>query len=285
MIVVKIKGGLGNQMFQYAAGRSLAKRLGTKLLLDIRTYTHSYNRQFGLNNFQIDASIATQDELTRWPDWTRKTSEWLQRVGIHTRRFRELQSSFDPGWSNLDDETYLEGYFASERYFSSIKDTLVSEFQLSTPLSEENQQIANIAHESESVMVHVRRGDYVENRKVSEKYGPCTSKYYERAIELLSNNVRDPQFMVFSDDLDWARKNIYFPGQPIFVEGNNERPEVDIYLMTQGKNHIIANSTFSWWGAWLKTNKNGIVICPSPWFENKKYQDIYSQNWIKVQKI
>ncbi len=286
MIVVKLKGGLGNQMFQYAAGRALAIRAGTELLLDANTYSQSYNREFGLDKFCIKARIATDQDLAPWPKWQRKPSEWLQRLGIRTRRYRELKLGFDPKWPSLGDDLYIEGYFQSEKYFSEIKDVLVSDFQLKAQLSAENQRIADQIKNSESVMIHVRRGDYVSSPKAAEKHGACGIEYYRHAIEKIESSVDSPQFFIFSDDLDWVRENIPLPGDPVYVDGNQHTPEVDIGLMALGKHFVIANSSFSWWGAWLSCADDNVVVSPAPWFAYKSPIDkvIYNATWNLIEK-
>jgi len=273
-------------MFQYAAGRALAERAGTELLLDTRLYDRPYNREYGLDKFNINARIATPQELSAWPQWQRKPSEWMQRIGVSTRWYRELRFGFDPAWNSLGDDLYIEGYFQSEKYFSDVREILISEFRMKKRLSAENERMADMARKSESVMLHVRRGDYVSSPKAAEQHGACTLSYYRRAIEKMRENIQAPKFFIFSDDLEWARKNLPLPADSIFVTGNQLQPEVDIFLMAQGKSHVIANSSFSWWGAWLCTNTDSFVVSPRPWFatEIAGSSDIYNSRWTILEK-
>lgn len=286
MIVVKLKGGLGNQMFQYAAGRALAIRTGTELLLDTGVFTDSYDREYGLDKFRIKARVAKELELAPWPKWQRKPCELLQRAGIQMRWYRELHLGFDPKWPLLGDDTYIEGYFQSEKYFSDIKNVLVEDFNLSASISSKNLELSERIIRSESVMLHVRRGDYVSSPKAAEKHGACGLEYYSRAVELIKSSVVNPKFFVFSDDLDWAKSNLSLTNDPVFVDGNQSNPEVDIHLMALGKHYVIANSSFSWWGAWLSRSEKNVVIAPSPWFAETSSVDqaIYSSKWKLIKK-
>lgn len=286
MIVVKLKGGLGNQMFQYAAGRALACRAGTELLLDTGVYGSTYNREFGLQKFQIAARIASPAELATWPKWQRKPAEWLQRAGIRTRRYRELQFRFDPDWHSLGDGLYLEGYFQSAKYFDDIREILLEDFQLAASASAQVQEMADSAANSDSVMLHVRRGDYVSNPKAAAQMGACSPEYYGKAVELINSSVREPQYFIFSDDIDWVRENMPLPGKPVYVSGNLDSPEIDLMLMAKCHHHIMANSSFSWWGAWLAVNAEGKVVAPTPWFDQEsiKSGDIYCNSWIRFNK-
>lgn len=284
MIVVKLKGGLGNQMFQYAAGRALACRAGTELLLDTRGYGPAYNREFGLQKFRIAARTATMAELAAWPQWQRAPCKWLQRAGIRTRRYRELTFRFDPDWYSLGDGLYLEGYFQSAKYFDDIRKILLEDFQLATPRSAPVQRIADSAANSDSVMLHVRRGDYVSNPKAAAHMGACSPAYYRKAVAMIGSAVRNPQYFVFSDDIDWVRESLPLPGSPVYVSGHLDSPEIDLMLMAQCRHHIMANSSFSWWGTWLSEHVSGMVIAPKLWFarDNERIEDIFCPNWLRL---
>ena len=286
MIVVKLKGGLGNQMFQYAAGRALSHRIGTKLLLDASAFPDNNNREFGLGKFRINARVAEAEELTAWPEWKRKPCEWLQRVGISTNRYRELKNGFNSNWNSLDDGLGIEGYFQSEKYFSDARDVLLSDFQLVVPLESEALRLAEMAKNCDSIMLHVRRGDYISNPKAAAQMGLCDHEYYRKAVDKISSTVNNPQYFVFSDDLNWVRENMVLPGEPVYVSGHMDAPEIDIMLMAQCRHHIIANSSFSWWGAWLSQHAGGRVIAPQPWFarEDTIDRNIYCAHWDLIEK-
>lgn len=286
MIAVRLIGGLGNQMFQYAAGRALAERLGTELVLDARDFEHYTLYGYGLDKFAIRAPVATPEQLARWPSWIRRWSRRLRRVGIRTRWYAEIQFHYDSAWESIPDGTMIDGYFQSERYFPGMAGALRREFTPVAPLSPQNAQYAELARGCESVMIHVRRGDYVTNAKTLKIHGVCSVDYYRASIAAMRERLAAPRFFVFSNDMAWARENLPLGDDAVYVEGNGKAPEVDIHLMAQCRHHVIANSSFSWWGAWLGAHPQKIVIAPEPWFDNARHvaDDLVPSGWLRLPK-
>lgn len=180
----------------------------------------------------------------------------------------------------------IDGYFQTEKYFPGSAESLRREFTPVASLSPANAAIAALARECESVMIHVRRGDYVNNAKTLKVHGVCSVAYYQQAIATMRARAGNPRFFVFSNDMAWARDNLALGADAVFVEGNKDAPEVDIHLMAQCRHHIIANSSFSWWGAWLAASPQKTVIAPTPWFDNSRHNasDLVPASWLRVTK-
>lgn len=286
MIAVRLMGGLGNQLFQYAAGRALALRLDTELVLDIRNFKQYKLHEYGLERFNIKARIATSKELRRWPFLYLRFYRFARALGVRGGIYKEARFDFDPSWIDISDGALIEGYFQSEKYFEEIADLLHKELTPVAPLVSRNAQYAAWAQACESVMIHVRRGDYISNPKALEVHGVCSVDYYKDAIKFIRENIKSPKFFVFSNEIQWAKDNLGLGNDTVYVEGNEKSAEIDIYLMSQCRHHIVANSTFSWWGAWLKANKTGLTIAPAPWFDTNKLptSDLLPSNWIMLPK-
>ena len=197
MIAVRLMGGLGNQMFQYAAGRALAERIGTEFVLDNRSFTHYKLRDYGLNKFAIKAQVGTAEQIARWPLWFRRLSKPLRRLGIRSRWYLETQFHYDSTWNCISDGTIIDGHFQSERYFPGLAEALRQEFIPVAPLSLKNEQYAELACGCESVMLHVRRGDYVSDPHAAKTNGVCTVEYYKNAISTMRAHLEKPRFFVF----------------------------------------------------------------------------------------
>lgn len=287
MIIIRLIGGLGNQMFQYAAASALANRLDIELVLDIRGFDNYNLREYGLSSLKIKSRIATEAELKKFPNWQRRFFEVLNKfVKVNSKFYIEPFFEYNKKWDTLQDSIHLSGYFQSEKYFLNIREKLLHEFMPLKKIDTNNQLIINKVLSCESVSLHVRRGDYVSVQKNLEIIGVCGLDYYKKAISQMREKLLNPVFFVFSNDMDWARDNLLLGQDAVFVEGNADSPEMDIFIMSQCRHHIIANSSFSWWGAWLSQNKEQRVIAPSPWFESSKLTDIdlLPASWHKVPK-
>lgn len=273
-------------MFQYAAGRALAERLGTELVLDTRNFDRYTLYDYGLDKFAIRAQVSTSEQLKRWPSWIGRWSHHLRSIGIRTSWYVERQFHYDNTWASIPDGTMIAGYFQSEQYFPGMADALRQEFVPIAPLSPLNEHYAELARNTESVMIHVRRGDYVTNVQTLTIHGVCSVDYYRAAIAAIREQVTTPRFFVFANDMHWARDNLPLGQDAVFVAENSQAPEVDIHLMAQCRHHVIANSTFSWWGAFLSKGPNKIVIAPQPWFDSQKIveKDLIPNNWIRYAK-
>lgn len=293
MIIIKLIGGLGNQLFQYAAGRRLASVHNTKLKLDVsgfETYTlHAYT----LNHFRITAPEATDAEITALKGRERKgfagkIARRLAQFGLWPKKPRyvkEPESGFNFGVLGLPDNIYLEGYWQSEKYFKDREELIRREYVLRAPLSPVSRKASKTILGSNSISIHVRRADYVTDEKSRRTYGILGMEYYDKAIKELAKRIAAPHFFIFSDDIPWIREHfkLGFPASYMDFNGPEKNYE-DLHLMSLCKHHIIANSSFSWWGAWLGTNRGKIVFAPEHWFQNRSSdaRDRYPKDWITI---
>lgn len=289
MIIVKLIGGLGNQMFQYAVGRALADMNGCQLKLDISGFAEYPLRRYELDVLQIRADVATAKEIAHFRgkkpphpfiDRVKKAIRWPQ-PGI----FMERTFTFDPEVLNFKPPTYLEGFWQSEKYFMHIADALRRDFTLSMALNEENLSIQQqmIAHES--ISLHVRRGDYVTNAHTAQYHGVCSLEYYREAVKYIAGRVREPHFFAFSDDPEWVGQNLKIDHPMILVSANGPNKGAwDMALMKSCRHHILANSSFSWWGAWLNPSNQKQVVAPRNWFNQapQDTRDLIPESWVRL---
>lgn len=288
MIIVNLKGGLGNQMFQYALGRHLAYKNGTILKLDTTSLSKAKEigniyRPFDLDKFNIQNEQATAEEV-RALHYPYGLISKLKNI-LERKILRKTFVEFDENVLGLKDNAYLDGYWQSPRYFEAIRATLLTEFTLKNPLSPSGQTLRDRITNSISVSLHVRRGDYVANKRVLKENGVCSVDYYKKAIETISSKVNNPTFFVFSDDIEWVKVNLSVPANSVFMADETITAPEELFLMNQCQHNIIANSSFSWWGAWLNQNPNKIVIAPTPWFDTIKYdKNLLPESWIQIPK-
>ena len=284
-IIVKLTGGLGNQMFQYAAGRRLAYQHKTDLLLDISGFASYPLRKYELDIFNIHATIASLDllnsiEFLKDKPFQKKIKKFFRKNII--RLVKEQTIDFDDNILTLPNDVYLDGYWQSEKYFQDIKNIIKNDFLFVTKPSEKNQVITKKIAACNSVSIHVRRGDYILNPETKQIHHVCDEKYYKTAISMIFDIINEPEFFLFSDDLEWAKKNIQVDAPIMFISHNlGKQSFEDMRLMSYCKNHIIANSSFSWWGAWLAENDEQCVIAPDRWFNTRicNYCDRIPKHW------
>ena len=290
MIVTRLLGGLGNQMFQYAVGRHLSIVHGVPLLLDITGLQQGSERTYSLGNYKITASIASS-EVVKSFEYVRfskrknrylKALEWL--FGEKQAYYTEKSFNYDPHVLKQKNNTYLDGYWQSERYFLGICQQIRQDLQLKAILSKQQSDIKEDILATNAISVHVRRGDYLTNPDANRILGVLDSTYYEKAILKIASLLRKPIFFVFSDDLHWCKENLDLGLPTIFVDNGNGQDWEDLELMSTCKHHIIANSSFSWWGAWRNNNPNKIVIAPSRWFRDTTYdtRDLLPDRWVTL---
>ncbi|MFN4269016.1 MAG: alpha-1,2-fucosyltransferase [Thermosynechococcus sp.] len=294
MIIAQIVGGLGNQMFQYALARSLAIRKKVPLYLDISAYrTYKKHREFELKRiFNCAGEIATAAHIRSVLGWCALPGmQGLAKQQSAIRRFLCPQLIFEPHFHywpkiwEIPDKAYLVGYWQSEKYFSEIADILREDFKFRQPLSETNAQWAEKITHCNSISLHIRRGDYVLNPETYKVHGVCDLDYYYRAIEYMTSLIDDPVFFVFSDEIEWAKLNLRVAYPIYYIENNTAQESYnDMRLMSLCRHHIIANSTFSWWGAWLNPFRGKIVIAPQQWFSIKRYNtvDLIPDSWLRI---
>ncbi len=283
MIIIKLAGALGNQMFQYAAGRRLANKHGTELKLDITGYDHQAvidtKRKFMLNVFNISAKFASDREIIRLKG---KRGSFLERVAylrlpILPNRghyfFEKSPHVFYNEVLKLPDNAYLEGWFQMEKYFEDIADDIRKEFTYKRMPAGRNKKTLAHIYSVNSVSIHVRRGDYVTNPFANKEHGVLSSQYFLSAIKLIHKKTSHPTLFVFAEfpeDFHWIKENIAPKGtKMVFVTGNDTwHGHEDLRLMAACKHNIIANSSFSWWAAWLNSNKKKLVLTPKKWFND-----------------
>ena len=289
MIITRLIGGLGNQMFQYAAGRRLAHQHNTDLFLDVTVYASDTLRKYELDIFRIHAKIASP-ELIKCVSFSRKDAV---RLGIRhlffgepiTQYVKKLTPDFHEQVVALPDNVYLDGYWQSEKYFAEIVDILRKEFSFVNPPSAINKELLEEIGGCNSVSMHIRRGDYISNPETLDTHGVLGIDYYELALNMMEEKVKDPHIFVFSDDISWVRRNLKMDLPHHFIDHNGEEKDYeDLRLMSYCKHHIIANSSFSWWGAWLCENPAKIIYTPKKWFGNLELNtnDLIPTKWNKI---
>lgn len=277
MTIARLQGGLGNQMFEYAFGRATALKNSTGLALDLSQYNEDPLRRYTLDAFHIDARIATPREVAAFIGGNRFTRKLRDLFGS-SRIIREPHFAFYPRALQAKSPCYLDGYWQSEKYFADIAPTLRREFILKERLSDEAEKIAAEIRQGTSISVHVRRGDYADSQ-----FALLGAKYYTRAIAKIRETVQHPKYFVFSDDIEWIRKNLAIP-DAVFVSDHGISDAEELMLMSRCVHHIIANSSFSWWGAWLDPRPEKIVIAPKKWFvlDVHDTKDLLPPGWITI---
>ena len=290
MVISNIIGGLGNQMFQYAAGRALSLVRGDTFKLDISSFAN-----YGLHHgFELEKVFNCPVELSREAE-VRGVLGWQYAPairGILSRPsmavFRRAGFVVEPNVAlgqavhGMHRDCYLLGYWQSEKYFKDIFDQVRADFSFRMPLKGLNVKLADQIYQLNSVSLHVRRGDYVNDVGTNAVHGLCSLDYYRESIGHIASRVQQPHFFIFSDDIDWVKANLSLDF-PHYYIGHNKGAESynDMQLMSFCKNHIVANSSFSWWGAWLSRNASGIVIAPRRWYTYEtKPLDLIPESWI-----
>lgn len=291
MVIVTLKGGLGNQMFQYAAGLRLAKRHGTKLKIDMSWYSKHQSpdspalREYELDCFSFKPSFASRADLARidTPPHSLKRRAY-RKVAGPIKLFREAETAdFFPEVLRAPNNSCLEGFWQSEEYFKDIEKFVRKDFTFSSPLNGKNRAIAEEIKKAMSVSLHVRRGDYVSHPDLAAMHGMANLDYYKAAIKRLAAKIPDPHFFIISDDPEWCKKNIKLDFQTTYID-HNTRGFEDMRLMSLCKHHIIANSSFSWWGAWLDSKPDALVYAPKKWFNDPKMstEKRFPKSWITL---
>jgi hypothetical protein len=278
MVITKLIGGLGNQMFQYAAGRALAKKLNTQLKLDTSWFKKISSgitqRDYELDCFKIQSTFAKQSDLLYF-------HLFKKLPFVAPNYFKEKSVNYDDRIRSIRKKSvFLEGYWQSEKYFKDYKKTIRKDFTFICNLNIKGKELLKQIKKSNSVSIHVRRGDYITNKNASKFHGVCDLKYYYESIKVITNKIKNPVFYVFSDDINWCKSNLKITYPSIYVDGNKKDWE-DLFLMSNCKHNIVANSSFSWWGGWLNDNSNKVVIAPKRWFVGveTKIEDRFPSDW------
>jgi Glycosyl transferase family 11 len=279
LIAIRMFGGLGNQLFHYAFGRALGTRLGVDLGLDWGDFRRGEERQPALHAFPLKVVRLKRTQVP----FARRRRRWHWLGGDPLLLVSEKTFQFDPTFHDLPDGVYLEGCFQSERYFAEIADRIRSELAMPEPPDARTRStVAKIRSTPTAVSLHVRRGDYVNH----DGMGACSREYYDRAARHIAITTGEtPTLFVFSDDIEWAVANLRLQYPTHFVtRGNTSHPQADLWLMSQCRHHIIANSTFSWWGAWLNPSRTKIVVAPAVWFAGWQMDEstLIPEGWARL---
>ncbi|PIQ22093.1 MAG: alpha-1,2-fucosyltransferase [Cytophagales bacterium CG18_big_fil_WC_8_21_14_2_50_42_9] len=293
MVIVRLNFGLGNQMFQYAAGKALSLRYNRPFKIDLSAFQNQvgaqhHEKECHLNIFKADLTLATKKEL----EIVQKYSlNWVFRLYNRTKKVFGFNGELvyygnnnNPSRDLENHEQgkiiYVAGDFQNEAFFKDYQDVIRDAFYFKDiNQDKENYSLGKEIISRESVSIHVRRGDYVNHTIIK----PVSLTYYQKAIEKICLMVQEPYFYVFSDDIDWCKKNLNLSASCTFIQHNTGKNSYkDMYLMSQCKHNIIANSSFSWWGAWLNNNPDKIVIAPNKWMLGRASTDIVPKTWILI---
>lgn len=290
MILVELNGGLGNQLFQYAAGLSLALHHNVPLKVNPSSFSQpdvitGTQRHFELNNFEDTPAIATQPEIQRFLHMPAIRTFYEKLFPFHKRSiYKEKAITFDPHFYNSRKNVYLKGNRQSEKYFIKHSEVIRDKFRLKASVVQPVEDYALQMRNSGSVAIHIRRGDYLTNIAM-DVLGLIPLEHYKNAFEYLKKRTEINKAYIFSDDIEWVKANLHLDGGTEYVSGERTSSAIeDFYLISQCKHQVIANSTFSWWAAWLNPNPGKIVIAPKKWYNNAPYdtRDLIPDNWITM---
>lgn len=292
--IVCIWQGLGNQMFQYAFAKSLEIHTGRHVWLDAESLQGKYIgeelgsntvRQYELDHFRISLKKISKVKrhlwfYTRGDKWYYEIIKMLVEKGRYSYKYFSQKGFSDisvpcPSFEEIECNVYIKGWFQAESYFMDIREILLEEFTLKKDIRLP-QNITHVIENTESVSVHIRRGDYKKDNMMLDK------SYYKKAMGIITDMIDDPTWVVFSDDITFVKKNYCFNGRTFFVDNSYGLMDYEqLIMMSKCKHNIIANSTFSWWGAWLNQNANKYVIAPDKWFKSQR--NIVPKEWIKIE--
>jgi hypothetical protein len=292
MIVTRLMGGLGNQMFQYAAGWALARRLGSELFVD-RTWLESEvqlfttSRYYELDAFRLQARFASPELVSTLEQRSNNRLNGLRRrLGFAASPvvLREAGHTFDARFGEISGEALLVGYWQSEKYFALCADEIRSEFELIDAPSDRSKELIEQMRATNSLSLHVRRGDYVSNEATGRFHGVMPIDYYRIAAQTVVERVGPAEIFVFSDDIAWCKRELEIPGQRLHYVDHNTRGSDDMRLMSSCRHHILANSSFSWWGAWLNPDPGKVVVAPARWFQDPPIEtpDLLPEGWLRL---
>jgi hypothetical protein len=288
MILVQLNGGLGNQLFQYALGRKLLHLYGGSLRFDIRLLSLNHTpREYGLDHFRIQGKLLTSSEqkgfyvFQQIPLFRSLFSTYQERLP-HYRRLVVLEQSpfYDENILKARPNVALKGYWQSEKYFLDIRPILLEELRLKDELDTQNQKLYREICDGLSVSLHIRRGDYLSNPAAYQFHGVLPLEYYQRGINLLNDINASLHYYVFSDDIPWVQRNLQIKNATFVSHNGAQRDYVDLTLMRACRYHIIANSSFSWWGAWLSDYPDKRVFAPRQWCKQQyDARDLIPSSW------
>lgn len=298
-ITVFLRGGLGNQMFQYVAGLCLAKKNNAQLFLDTTFLNDRFPRKeftyrtLDLDVFQIEPNFTALSKISSaipisgvWLGLDLVLMKTRNMLGIQHVVKENKEYQFDPSVLSAEGSVLLYGRWQNEQYFIDIADDVQKAFRFRQKLSGEAIILAEQINNSNSVSIHVRRGDYVNFKNMKKIVGDTDLPYYARAVSYIAERTLVPHFFIFSDDIAWCRENIKIPFPMTYCDEKTAGPKdaFHLELMSFCKYNIITNSTFSWWGAWLNRNPKKIVVAPTKWYSGNNFEvnDIIPQTWVRI---
>ncbi|MGM9978891.1 MAG: alpha-1,2-fucosyltransferase [Clostridium sp.] len=275
MVIIKVMGGLGNQMFQYALYKAFLLK-GKKVCINIDFYENVNSH----NGYELESVFNLHPKIEK--NWIIKH----KYLGYVFRRLKEKSKILEQDFEYIDNifdfsNNTLIGYWQNENYFKDIREELLKDFYYKIN-DEKNLKIQEKIKNTNSVSLHVRRGDYIDKLNKEKHYVIRNNNYYIRAIKYIEKRISNPHFFVFSDDITWVKENLDIPSAEFINWNTGTDSFKDMILMSKCKHNIIANSTFSWWGAWLNENKNKIIISPEVWLNNIDASNVICKDWIKI---
>ena len=284
VVIAEITGGLGNQLFQYAAGRALADRLGVELMLDTSSYRRNTYRNFNLLEFRIRGRIVRGVESFKLGVDSAIGKRYLKNfvamsfghLPLAVKVISEVDHEFVELPNKISQSTYLRGYWQNVRYFADDVDRICDDLRV-REIPSARLDFASDLRQINSVAVHIRRTDYLTFR-----YHVCGSDYYQRAIRKICSQIPNPHLFFFSDDINWVRDNIQFELPATYIEPDIGHPALDLWMMSQCRHRVLGNSSFSWWSAWLAEDPSGIVIAPEIWLRGKENWSPALPHWTLV---
>jgi len=280
--IVKFNGGLGNQMFQYAFAKGIEQKTGLKAVFDMSFFEKRYARPFELTIFGIKP-----EKITKLTDKIKIALIWKLRRKLNGKKFMGMkliseENAIEYYDFDITEETYIEGFFQTEKHFKGID----LGFEFKDKLDKKNKETADLIKASNSISLHIRRGDYVQKKVYQNMFATCSLDYYKRAVDIITKGQTDFKLFIFSDDIQWVKENLNLPYETVYVDNNKGKDSYkDMQLMSLCKHNVIANSSFSWWGAYLNKNPEKIVVAPQKWFNDVsiKQTDVIPENWIRIE--
>lgn len=289
LIISYLKGGFGNQLQQYSTGLAIARKLNAEYKVDLSFFNDErYKKWYKLDNINVSLKLANSDEIALLKN--KPNAPFIYKVlgkfGIHSeyRKKSDIIENFgfkpDKRLISLNHSAYITGWCSASEYVREIRTILIEQFKPKNPLSDCAKSYLDQINCSESVSIHIRRGDFLD---LQHFFRIIPIEYYKIAVKEIFNKINNPKFFIFSNDLEWAKNNINFIENPVFVdfsscENYNILADIEEFELMKHCNHnIIANSSFSWWAAYLNVNCNKIVIAPHKWFNDKFYQTSFEK--------
>lgn len=284
-VYLRLNGGLGNQMFQWAFAQMIEETTDMEVYLDMSYFNMRKARPYQLDIFKLKPRFI-EDWQTKLKLEILWTFRFLFPKLFGIQIYSESHFNFDINFINhIKPNTYIEGFFQSELYFSTVEKRLRDDFTFVDGIFDENRKLANLMLEQNAISVHIRRGDYVQKKRYANQYAVCSPEYYKKAVEYIAQHHPEPVIYVFSDDIAWVKTHIRFPYKTVYVGHNKGKDSYyDMRLMSLCKHNVIANSSFSWWGAWLNSNPDKIVVAPKKWFKDSRIiqTDVIPKSWVQL---